>query len=244
VGLWRGTLPHHLKETPLKRVRVAFASATLSRLANSHKNHVSPTPSQLQLCIFRKPVAIATMATLEDATEAQIPASRHEEYQYLDLVREILENGEHRPDRQVLSPLSPTRTQPTKPTNASPRQNRHRHLLPLRPAAPKIHPPLPLGHTDPPPPNHETRLHPRHNPRAPLVHRGRDILPAPVASRRQDLGRQRLARIPRQPGSHPPRSRRPGPRLRVPVAALRGRVRGRQDRLYGQGGRPAGSNYT
>lgn len=24
---------------------------------------------------------------------------RHEEYQYLDLVREILEDGEHRPDR-------------------------------------------------------------------------------------------------------------------------------------------------
>lgn len=39
------------------------------------------------------------MAALQDATEAQIPASRHEEYQYLDLVREILENGEHRPDR-------------------------------------------------------------------------------------------------------------------------------------------------
>lgn len=27
---------------------------------------------------------------------------RHEEYQYLDLVREILEDGEHRPDRYVL----------------------------------------------------------------------------------------------------------------------------------------------
>ncbi|OIW22993.1 bifunctional dihydrofolate reductase-thymidylate synthase [Coniochaeta ligniaria NRRL 30616] len=39
------------------------------------------------------------MAALQDATEGQIPAARHEEYQYLDLVREILENGEHRPDR-------------------------------------------------------------------------------------------------------------------------------------------------
>ncbi len=29
------------------------------------------------------------------------PASRHEEYQYLDLVREVLETGEHRPDRCV-----------------------------------------------------------------------------------------------------------------------------------------------
>lgn len=27
------------------------------------------------------------------------PTKRHEEYQYLDLVREILDNGEHRPDR-------------------------------------------------------------------------------------------------------------------------------------------------
>lgn len=39
--------------------------------------------------------------------EAQVPPKqngtsttpRHEEYQYLDLVREILEDGEHRPDR-------------------------------------------------------------------------------------------------------------------------------------------------
>jgi hypothetical protein len=27
------------------------------------------------------------------------PGKRHEEYQYLDLVQEILDNGEHRPDR-------------------------------------------------------------------------------------------------------------------------------------------------
>ena len=27
------------------------------------------------------------------------PSEKHEEYQYLDLVREILDNGEHRPDR-------------------------------------------------------------------------------------------------------------------------------------------------
>ncbi|KAJ9160795.1 Bifunctional dihydrofolate reductase-thymidylate synthase [Coniochaeta hoffmannii] len=39
------------------------------------------------------------MENLQDATESQIPGPRHEEYQYLDLVREILENGEHRPDR-------------------------------------------------------------------------------------------------------------------------------------------------
>lgn len=29
-------------------------------------------------------------------------ALRHEEYQYLDLIRDILQNGEHRPDRYGL----------------------------------------------------------------------------------------------------------------------------------------------
>ena len=41
-------------------------------------------------------------ATMEGktATNGSAPtAARHEEYQYLDLVREILETGEHRPDR-------------------------------------------------------------------------------------------------------------------------------------------------
>lgn len=35
------------------------------------------------------------------AKPAQNGTERHEEYQYLDLVREILDNGEHRPDRYV-----------------------------------------------------------------------------------------------------------------------------------------------
>ena len=30
-------------------------------------------------------------------------ALRHEEYQYLDLIRDILQNGEHRPDRYLLA---------------------------------------------------------------------------------------------------------------------------------------------
>lgn len=37
------------------------------------------------------------MAIKENGTSA--PAKRHEEYQYLDLVQEILDQGEHRPDR-------------------------------------------------------------------------------------------------------------------------------------------------
>ncbi|KAK2041347.1 thymidylate synthase [Colletotrichum somersetense] len=41
------------------------------------------------------------MSTPENPTKqnGSAPAKRHEEYQYLDLVREILEEGEHRPDR-------------------------------------------------------------------------------------------------------------------------------------------------
>lgn len=31
--------------------------------------------------------------------KSSVPSKRHEEYQYLDLVREILDDGEHRPDR-------------------------------------------------------------------------------------------------------------------------------------------------
>lgn len=33
------------------------------------------------------------------STKGPASTSRHEEYQYLDLVRDIIENGEHRPDR-------------------------------------------------------------------------------------------------------------------------------------------------
>jgi thymidylate synthase len=34
-----------------------------------------------------------------DTIAAQPVTGKHEEYQYLDLIREILETGEHRPDR-------------------------------------------------------------------------------------------------------------------------------------------------
>jgi hypothetical protein len=51
----------------------------------------------------------------------------HEEYQYLDLIRDILEEGEHRPDRYV--------TPPPYCSGISNMllQNRHRHILNLRP---------------------------------------------------------------------------------------------------------------
>jgi thymidylate synthase len=45
----------------------------------------------------------ATELSVEKTTESQAPASSssssHEEYQYLQLIRDILEHGEHRPDR-------------------------------------------------------------------------------------------------------------------------------------------------
>ena len=40
--------------------------------------------------------------TAHDAAAADGTAVRHEEYQYLDLVGDILANGEHRPDRYAL----------------------------------------------------------------------------------------------------------------------------------------------
>ena len=36
---------------------------------------------------------------------------RHEEYQYLELIREIFESGEHRPDRYLISNSQPIHIQ-------------------------------------------------------------------------------------------------------------------------------------
>jgi thymidylate synthase len=59
-----------------------------------------------------EPVAQVSLKQIEVATPVKVttPAkdSTHEEYQYLDLIREILDNGEHRPDRQSLPFPSPT----------------------------------------------------------------------------------------------------------------------------------------
>ncbi len=46
------------------------------------------------------PLAPAIGTSSKDIENGAKPVpARHEEYQYLDLVREILETGEHRPDR-------------------------------------------------------------------------------------------------------------------------------------------------
>lgn len=51
---------------------------------------------------FTDDSAVATVPVVIKASNASasLPtATRHEEYQYLDLIKEILETGEHRPDR-------------------------------------------------------------------------------------------------------------------------------------------------
>ena len=42
---------------------------------------------------------VAKQAVANGSNPAAAPAKRHEEHQYLDLVREIMDSGEHRPDR-------------------------------------------------------------------------------------------------------------------------------------------------
>lgn len=45
-------------------------------------------------------MTVDTMAgSVEARSDGTPPNKPHEELQYLDLVREILDNGEHRPDR-------------------------------------------------------------------------------------------------------------------------------------------------
>jgi thymidylate synthase len=51
-------------------------------------------PSLLDL----EPAAQAT-SKVNESTPLPTSIDRHEEHQYLDLIREILETGEHRPDR-------------------------------------------------------------------------------------------------------------------------------------------------
>jgi hypothetical protein len=143
----------------------------------------------------------------------------HEEYQYLDLIRDILEEGEHRPDRYLVL-LSSCRE-----ISNILFQNWHRHILHLRPQSTSLQT-LRQRHrqTDPTPSHHKTRLPPRRHRRTPLVRRRKHLLNSPHRPRHQNLGRQRLPRIPRLSRPLSPRSRRPRPRLRFPMAPLRCRI--------------------
>jgi thymidylate synthase len=46
-----------------------------------------------------EPVAQVPVTKKVDDVKSQPVIDKHEEHQYLDLIREILETGEHRPDR-------------------------------------------------------------------------------------------------------------------------------------------------
>jgi hypothetical protein len=78
-----------------------------------------PCKSRLSRFTLRVHLAINTISTteimapsiLDTQPLAEMPSkiepkithetAKHEEYQYLDLIREILESGEHRPDRYL-----------------------------------------------------------------------------------------------------------------------------------------------
>jgi len=61
-----------------------------------------------------------------DPIPSSKPTDAHEEHQYLDLIREILDTGEHRPDR-----YNPPQKSYSFRLTITP-QNRNRHLLPFR----------------------------------------------------------------------------------------------------------------
>lgn len=119
---------------------------------------------------------------------------------------------------------------------------RHLHRNPLMRLIPLNHkilhlPPIntpTLLPTNPPPPNHKTRLPPRRHSRTPLVHLRQHILPTALRSRHQDLGWQWLTRVPRQEWSVTSRSRRSRTSLWFPMAAFRRRIYRREDRLHRQ----------
>ena len=59
----------------------------------TNKDKMAPSITETE------PVAPISLKQNSEAAAPETPAPRHEEYQNLDLIREILENGEHRPDR-------------------------------------------------------------------------------------------------------------------------------------------------
>ncbi|KAI9891270.1 MAG: Thymidylate synthase [Vezdaea aestivalis] len=77
------------------------------------------------------------MATSEESQKPKVLGERHPEYQYLDLVRQINDEGEHRPDRtgtgtySIFAP-SPLRFPLSRPApDSDPANPRHIPILPL-----------------------------------------------------------------------------------------------------------------
>ena len=122
----------------------------------------------------------------------------HEELQYLDLIQNILENGEHRSDRYIQQVQTPTFS-----PMLTPAKNRNRLSLPLRTSSPPLLPlaaltrPIVTPNTSPTPPDHQTGFRPRRHRRTSLVYCRLHFVPIPLGSGHQDLGRQRQPRVPR-----------------------------------------------
>lgn len=89
--------------------------------------------------------------------------------------------------------------------------------------------------------HHKTRLHPRCHIGASLVHCRLHRREGSQPGGRQDLGGERVPCVPGLPGAHRQGRTRLGARLRVPVASLRGPVRGLPHGLHGKGRGPIGS---
>lgn len=57
------------------------------------------SPSAVEIGPASGPQVALETETSTDSSTSTKASPDHEEHQYLDLIRDILENGEHRPDR-------------------------------------------------------------------------------------------------------------------------------------------------
>ena len=59
------------------------------------------SPSAVEIGPASGPDVVLEVKHNGNASPNPDPNKRHEEHQYLDLIRDIMDNGEHRPDRYV-----------------------------------------------------------------------------------------------------------------------------------------------
>jgi thymidylate synthase len=60
------------------------------------------SPSAVEIGPASGPNVVLEPKKATESSPNSKASPRHEEHQYLDLIRDILENGEHRPDRSAL----------------------------------------------------------------------------------------------------------------------------------------------
>lgn len=152
-------------------LRVCCSTTRIPRLNSKVLRTIKRTMSPAAVNIG--PAGHPAVIVKAEATTNIAPVTQsnpeHEEYQYLDLTREILENGEHRPDRLVGEKAS-------KRTSVNPDQNRHRDPLDLRASTIALLSHSPLGNfvfatcARPPTTDNETRLSSRCYRRALVVY--------------------------------------------------------------------------